>query len=354
MRFRSIAQQGLALAALSTSLLAFAEAQELNAPATNLVIEANDVYVPEVRLRAERHAALENFEKNFSFDWNKSATIAGHQKVIAQLEDFLKKTNDESDLSEEDQVVLGNLLYKLGTYYTHVSRQPDTAIDKLNSAGPLLGSKEDKAWNYNQLAYAYEQKYSVTHVAADKEKALYYSNKVIADIYPNVKNKAVAFAYCINGLIQNDAQDASQAITSFKTALSIYEALPGGKDDQYARLKNRLADTILEQNNQDKDAIAMLEESKKYWLSQSNANHNPHAAKNLLSLGQAYLKIGNAKEAQDEIKKAVSIYQNVYGNHSQQLVVPYQLLSLAYKKAGDEKLADDYAQKANTLISKQS
>lgn len=352
MKFTSIAQYGLAIATLSSTLFAFAESTGPQIPAKNLVIEENDVYDPDARKQAQQHAALEKFAKNFDFDWSQSTTIAQNKPQVLEIDAFLKKIEDNAKLNKADQQLVGELSYKLGTYFTHIARDPQSAIDKLNQAEVLLPSKEGKAWCYNQLAYAYEQKYANTRMTADKERALYYTSKVITDFYPNEKNKEVAFAYSIKGRVQKEAHEYSEAEASFKTALTIYESLPNGKDDAYARTKSKLADTLLEQNHSDKTALSTLEEIKQYWQSKKNPLQNPYAAHNLLSLGVAYLRIDNIKEAQANIKQAISIFENVYGAGSPQLVRPYELLSQTYKKAGDQKLANAYEAKAASLTRK--
>lgn len=349
MRLKPITQFGLAIITLSSSLFVFAETT-LPAPlAKNLIIEEGDVYDPDARKQAERHLALEKFSKNFNFDWNQSATINQNKTKVAELDVFLKKIEDYNKLSKEDQKLAGHLSYQLGTFYTHIAHDPNTGIDKLNKAEALLMDKEAKARCYNQLAYAYAQKYSTERYAADREKALYYSGKVISEFYPNVKNQDVAFAYSIKGRIQKEAHDYSAAQESFKTALDIYESLPNGKEDAYARTKSKLADTLLEQNKEDKAALAMLEELKQYWAKKQDANQNPYAANNLISLGQAYLRIGNIKEAQAAIKQAISIYENVYGAGSKQLALPYELLSQTYQQEGKPKLAAAYERKAASM-----
>lgn len=349
MRLKPITQYGLAIVTLSSSLFAFAEATPPAPLAKNLIIEEGDVYDPDARKQTERHLALEKFSKNFNFDWSQSATISQNKAKVAEIDVFLKKIDDYSKLNKEDQKLAGQLSYQLGTFYTHIARDPNPGIDKLTKAETLLIDKEAKASCYNQLAYAYAQKYSNERYTADKEKALYYTSKVISDFYPNVKNQDVAFAYGIKGRVQKEAHDYSAAQESLKTALDIYESLPNGKEDAYARTRTKLADTLLEQNKEDKAALAMLEESKQYWLKKQDVNQNPYAANNLVSLGQAYLRIGNIKEAQAAIKQAISIYENVYGAGSKQLSLPYELLSQTYQQEGKQKLAAAYIRKAASM-----
>lgn len=274
-------------------------------------------------------SAINTYEKNFNFDWNNYSTIEPNKAKIAATEAFLKTIPKNATLSTADRASLGKLLYKLGTFYTHVSHEPDIAIEKLNRAGSLLTNKQDKAWNDNHLAYAYEQKFAASGHDADKETALDYTHKVITNMYPEAKSKEAAFAYCVIGLVKNDSKKYKQAEISYKTALTIYESLLDGKDDQYARAKNRLANIILDQNGRDQEALAMLEQLKKYWLAKENISHDPYAARNFISLGQAYLKVGNTKAAHAEFENAITIYKNVYGKNSAMLAKANELAHLS-------------------------
>jgi tetratricopeptide (TPR) repeat protein len=347
MTLKSVIRFGVTMALLSSAMLAFAADQQEPPVAKNLEIQSDKIYDPD-HLSLD---SIQSYSKKFTFDWNDYSTIEPNKKQIEEIAAFLKATKPEAyaKLNAADKQTLGKLFYKLGTYYTHVARQPDEAIASMERADTLLTSMEDKAWNDNHLAYAYEQKYAVSDEDADQDKALTYTDKVITKLYHGAKNKEVAFAFCVEGLVQNDAADYAQAETSFKTALAIYEHIPYGLDDQYARAKNRLANIILEVDGRDKEAIAILEELKKYWQTKDNDSHNPYAARNLISLGQAYFKVGNVNDARDQFTKAISIYQTVYGNNNKLLVEPYQLLADTYKKLGNQNLADAYEKKANAL-----
>ena len=92
----------------------------------------------------------------------------------------------------------------------------------MQKAKLLLTAQDDKAWTFNQLAYAYEQKFAQTNRSDYKETALHYANKVIA-LNRQQQNKQVAFAYCIKGLIANDVRNYPEAETHFEKALAIYE-----------------------------------------------------------------------------------------------------------------------------------
>ena len=116
-------------------------------------------------------------EQNFNFNWNNYLTIEPNKAKINDVEAFIKNVPQYSSLNEEDKHDLALVLYRLGTYYTHIMHEPDLAIAKLELADSLFTIKREKALNYNHLAYAYEQKYSVSGKPADKEKALQYVDK---------------------------------------------------------------------------------------------------------------------------------------------------------------------------------
>lgn len=353
---------GLSLSLLCHPLLSLAKDPALsllNNPETQLEQPVPETPVKELVLEAdanankalivEDHSIIQKYANNFTFDWNQYDSIPANKKQLADIEKGLVKIQKFSNLTPAEQQSLGQLLYKLGTYYTHVSREPNLAIKRLNLADSLVKNKETLAWIDNHLAYAYEQKYAAEREAADREKSLSYSNKVINTLYPNEKNKMVAFAYCVKALVEDEAQDYKTAESSFKTALSIYDTLPNGKDDQYARAQNRLADIMLDQDGRDPEAVTLLKQLQTYWHSKGDISHNPYAARNLLSLGRAYLKMGDTTAAQNTFKAALEIYTNVYGPQSKMLSFPYQQLSLSYARAGNQKLAQTYKQEINKL-----
>ncbi len=291
---------------------------------------------------------LEEKDKQFNFDWNNYTTIAANKNNIGQVEIFIAQINDVSKLSKPEQKALASLLYKLGTYYTHVARDSNSSITKLTTATPFLNSKEEKAWNANQLAYAYEQRYSSSKLAADKEKSLFYANKVLTQLYPNEKNSITAFANCIKGLLEGDDKNYAAAEKYFQTALAIYDLSPKKHDNQYARIQNRLANAMLDQARNE-EAIALLKQVKKYWSQQGHLSQSPYAARNMLSLGHAYLKTNNPKAACEEYKTAVAIYKNIYGSKSTLLVKPYQALAESYRKIGSLEHASAFDKKAKDL-----
>lgn len=294
---------------------------------------------------------IEELEKKFDFDWNQHETIASNKTKINDIETFLSSIHDVSKLIPEEQLALGRLFYKLGTYYTHVSREPDLAIARLTIASALLTQSEEKAWNDNHLAYAYEQKYASSLSSSNRKKTFYYINKVISKTTPQPRDKIHAFAYSIKGLVHNDAKQYALAITNFKLALAIHAAIPNSLDEHYVRTKNRLANALIGKEGHDKEAIAMLKQVERYWLAKGDLKAHPFGARNLLSLGQAYLKIGKPKAALREVKSAIDIYKSFYGANSVLLVKPYQLLAQAYKKIGNFNQASAYEQKAISINS---
>ena len=351
MNFQLTISSAFIIIVLGSATIAYANNE--NAPAnpqkaaTDLIIQQDKIYDPDTL----SYDSLVLYEKKFDFDWNNYTSITPNKKKMDEVDAFIKKTHsdDYSKLSNADQQALGKIVYKLGTYYIHVLREPNAGIEKINLAVMLLKDKKDKAWAYNQLAYAYEQKYSADDEDTDKNKALDYSKKVISEFYPNTKNKEVAFAYYVKGLVENDAAAYADAEESLQNAIKMHETIPGGKDDQYAIAKNTLANIMLGKDGNEQEALAMLKQLQRYWEAKGNVDHNPYAAINYLSLGEADMKLGNTKIARDELKKAVNILQNIYGDNSQLLAEPYQLLSDAYLKLGNQKLSAAYEHKADEL-----
>lgn len=323
---------------------------EINTPvqyATELIIQKDKVFDPE-KLSLD---SIVLYEKKFAFDWTKPETQTPHKAKLPEIATFIKMTKleDLQKLTAAEREALGRILYRAGTYYTDISHEPDLAITHLTLAEKMLAKKEDKLWAYNHLSYAYEIKFANTHQEAFRDKSNYFSDQVITQVKND--SKTLAFAYNIKGLLESDQKNYGNAEKNFLVAISIYEKIPNGKDDQYARVRNRLASTILAMNDRDNEAITVFQELKLYWQKKGNADKSPYAARNMLSLGQAYLKMGNIKEAMTELNNAIEIYKKVYGNLSELLIKPYQALSAAYEQLGDEKLVNAYEEKASSLDS---
>lgn len=315
---------GLALLAISLSTHALAD-DILKSP-FSIVVENETVTAVK-----NDETPIEQHMKNFTFNWDQQGSIAANQAKVKDEEAFIATLTDTSKLTKEDQHALGLLLYNLGAYYAHVAREPELAIRKLSLANAFLTDKHEKAWCYNQLAYAYEQEFAATHKPIHQETTLYYTNKVIAELYPKMNNPTVAFAYAIQGLAQANANNYVEATKNLKTALKLYQALSSEPIEPYVRTQSRLANVLLRQPGHDQEAIALLIQAKKYWATQGNLLQSPYAARNLIYLGQAYLKTGQAKQARHELEAAITIYKNVYGKNSPLLVQPNQLLAEANK-----------------------
>lgn len=353
---------GFALLILTTPLSLFASNMDMNftlasadkntsfvlaSNATHIIIEKDKIFDADI-LSFE---SVQYYEKNFNFDWQNHATLEPNKKKIQEVAKFLHatKNKDYSKLSPAELASFGRLYLKLAAYYAHIERHPAHVIECMALADGFIKNKEDKAWSYDYLAYAYAQKFAGSHKIQDKKKALYYTNEVISKLYVNAKNKQVAFAYCVKGMLDNDEKNYGLAEGNFKTAISIYENLPNGKDEQYMRAKNKLA-TIQLQMDKNADAMKILKELNTYWTAKGDVEQNPYAASNFISLGQAYLKMRDNENARKELEQGINIYQHFYGYQNNILKQPYQLISEAYKNLGNQKQAEIYNQKANAIV----
>lgn len=293
---------------------------------------------------------IEKETRSFTYEWNRyQPTVAVNQRQVAKSEAFLNTIKDVSKLPNTERLWLGLMFYKLGTYYTQAVHQPDLAIPRLLIADALLTHPLDKAWVNNQLAYAYSQKYMLSNLPADKIKALNYANKVTSESHPQNPSQtaAIAFAYMTEGMTFNVAKAYPQAIASYQKALSRFQT---EQNDQKAITQTRLAEALLIQTGHDQEAIRLLMQAKQHWARQATQQRQlPEAADNLILLGQAHLKVGKAKTARDELMNAIEIYKSLYGNQSNLLVKPYQLLSTAYKDLGNMDQATAYEQKAHAV-----
>jgi Tfp pilus assembly protein PilF len=191
---------------------------------------------------------------------------------------------------------------------------------------------------------AYERNYATSKDPVDFAKAITLTNKVLHDIYPGVKNADTAFAFSIQGLVQNNAGQMAAAEFSFKQALMIYDSLPNSMNEIAARAKNKYAAILLTRTDKEKEAEAILrlEQAKAFWMAQENFYQTPYAARNFITLGKAYLKAGNAQGACNEVNRALPIYKSIYGTNNAMLAQPYKLLTICYAKIGDTKMSETY------------
>src|SRR5687768_15515438 len=116
-------------------------------PTTDLVIQKDKIYDPS-KLSLD---SVKDYEKNFTYEWWRFASLKANQNKIKQIEQFLQTTPPDQfkKLSRDFREALGRILYKLGTYYTHYQKAPNRAIRYLNAANNYLTKPIDKAWNYN-------------------------------------------------------------------------------------------------------------------------------------------------------------------------------------------------------------
>lgn len=191
-------------------------------------------------------------------------------------------------------------------------------------AEKILTAKE-LAWTQNHLAFSHQQ----ALLAAKKEKnadkveehkiaALKYCQQAIQQ-YERLEDadaiKITAFAYCVKALTEYEAGQLNIAVASYRFALDLYEKY-SLLDDQYARAKNRYAQFLAEQKN-DEAARFTFEELEKYW-SQNEDNKNPYPARFYVSHA-AYLsqvQPENIAMILEKYKKAYDILRVIEGEES--------------------------------------
>lgn len=315
-----------------------------------LVIEKDKLFDPDV-LTLD---SLPMYSDAFTLNWDNLASIIANKDKIDEIKNFLKNTSEAelNQLTPEYKNALGTMLQKLGGYYVNYTHQPDLAIQYLQIAQSLFHGKHkmnDLAWNDGYFAFAYEQKFEATGDEKDKDKANDYADKVIALYHNHPQHKALAFAYCIKGLIANEERNYSTAELAFTNAINIYEKISNPFDPQVIRAKNKLASIKIDGQGPNDDTLNTLLDIKQFWFSQKNVMQNPYAARNLLSLGHAYLKTGQITQAREQFEKVIAIYTRIYGTDTELLVKPYQLLSDTYTILGLGNLAETFQIKSNLL-----
>lgn len=309
--------------------------------AKELIIEKDRVYDPDI-LSLD---SVKFYSQKFNFDWNDIRTLASNKKTIVTLENFIKTEPLIGQLNADDKEAYARMLYKLGTYYTHISKEPARAIPILSIALPLLHSASDKAWTQNHLAYAYEQLYAQSKHTEDHQQAIRYMTPVMqADKHSQAK--AIAFAYRTQGLLQRDDKNYTQAEDSLKIALRLHTA----RDTQYARTKHCLSEVLLTMDHHDVEALHDLQGIDQYWHKQPLYNQNPYAAHNLVVLGKGYIKVNQYPDAANVIERAIKTYQHVYGERSRMLAEPYELLAQVYQKLNNTKLAHASRKKSRVCV----
>ncbi len=309
--------------------------------AKELIIEKDRIYNPEI-LSLD---SVKYYSQKFNFDWNDIRTLAANKSYIATVEQFLATKPVIGQLNADDKEAFARMLYKLGTYYTHITRESERAVPILTQALPLLRNATDKAWTQNHLAYAFEQMYAQTKHPVDHQQAIRYMTQVMqADLHSQAK--AIAFAYRTQGLLQRDDKQYTKAEDSLKTALRLHAA----HDTQYARTKHCLSEVLLTMDHHDLEAVNALQAVDHYWRDQPLYNQNPYAAHNLVVLGKGYIKVTQYTEAASALEHSIKIYQHVYGERSRMLAEPYELLAQVYQKLNNTKLAAVSRKKARGCV----
>lgn len=229
-------------------------------------------------------SSLKILNETFTFDWNDYRTIEPNKAKIDKIEDAIKITASSiGTLEEEDKQSLGQVCYKLGTFYNHIKRTPAPALEKLLIAEKLLAGKK-LAWTQNHIAFSYQQKIvaakrenNIEEIKVNKIKAIEYCNQIINQYEQSEESdiesiQITAFAYCVRALTEFEVDQLDIAVTSYRYALDLYEK-HGLHDDQYARAKNRYAQFLVEQKKY-VEANKAFEELEKYW-SEKQDDLNP-------------------------------------------------------------------------------
>lgn len=293
------------------------------------------------------YSANEPSFPKFDFDWQSHQTIAPSLTQIHKAENFVEIPQSPETLSTHDKTRYGKLLYQMGCFYSHVKNNPQVAINKLNEANRYLETPNDKAWIYNQLAYAYHLQYEQQQQQQDRDKAIDFTHQVITQ-YPHTVNAAVAFAYSIEGLLLKDEKKYPESAIRLQQAFDFY-AKEGQINDTFQRAKTHLAQVLIKLHQHDPKLLAMLQSVKQYWVSQGDIGQTRYAANHFIALGQVYMSMKKYAPARNEFETAIAIYKNIDGPQNSRLAQPYHYLAQAYRLDDKEKLADLYEEAAMQL-----
>lgn len=288
---------------LLTSSLASAHILASDPPVKTFILEKSRIVIPDSQIIKDNKA--------FDFNWKNYSVSNIDKNKVTDIESYLKTIDPRKPLSADDKNALGTLLFKLGAYYSHVEQNPDLAIQKFNQVNNFLTARNEQSNLHTQLAYAYAEKYSKSRNPQDKQLALDHANKTIHYQTSSRHDYNIGLAY------------TAQAIVRFND------------DEQTPTYSTQ--------------TVAQLEQLDKYWQSNADYNKNPYAARNLLALGRAYLRADNSRQANQDLLKAVAIFEKCYGNKSNRLVEPYELLADSYAQLFDDQQAEFYLQKAYLL-----
>lgn len=346
MKFYILICQGMIITLFLALQPSFADPINKTTTLTSDIIIQNDRVYDPTKLSLVN---ITPYEADFTYDWNDYTTIAKNKDKVSVVETFIQSNPDLTRLNKNEKQAYGRLLYKLATYYTHVLHKADPSIQYLKASAEILKKKEQQVWISNQLAYAYEIKFSENHVDKDKLAALDYINQILNDKSPKKNDSAIAFAHSIAGLIEEASYNFGIAATHFQTAITIYKKSKHPQQDAYARAQNKLASVWLIMADKEKAAISLLKEVKGFWDKKGQSEHNPFAARNLLTLGEAYFKVNATEDAAKELQQSVQTLEEFYGEESNILIKPYQTLITINKKTGDSESIASYEKKLEIL-----
>lgn len=292
--------------------------------------------------------SYEEANKAFNYDWTQYSSIKANQGKVEAVNSLVNKIKNPAKLDPKQRQFAGELILKLGAFYINTGR-PELALPLFEKAQAYLTTPADQATLANLIAFTHERDFATSHDLKEMPLILANTNKVIQQIFPNTKNDAVAFAWCIQGLAYNQAGDMKQAEACFTNAVGTYNALTDNFTEMSARARNKLAAILLTQPGHAREAIQLLEPAKAFWVTQTNLLETPYAARNFITLGKAYLQINETKPACDEFSRALVIYKNFYGITNLLLIEPYRLLSRCNKQLGDLNAAATYQAEIDKL-----
>lgn len=219
---------------------------------------------------ADKPFSIKSAYELFEYDWN-DYTVTTDDKKVEELSKLALAVKPNSD---KERQMLGEILYKAGTYYNHSKCMPEAALPHLLKAKEYLANPNELAWVDNHIAFSYQQKAFAANKASDSKvaeenikKSLNICNELVKSDPKELKDKEAikiwAFASCVKALTEYENGQLEQAIKSYKTALDLYE---NHKllDNQFARAKNRWAMMLLENGLVDAAATA-YKELDAYW-----------------------------------------------------------------------------------------
>lgn len=272
----------------------------------------------------------------FTFDWNDYKTIAlasenidNIEKKFADQKSYVDRIMTDSPESAESFALY---CYRLGTYYNHVKRNPDLALEKLLLAKEYLtfylkqASKNleqvyyQLAWINNHIAFSYLQLFLKNKSEENINMVLSLCNDIINEFYPAkmkdtdiVKVQLTGFAYCLKALAEYEMKQIHAGIYNYEIALNLYEKA-NLKDDQYARAKNRYAQFLCERGDVI-EAGKIFNELEIYWTNKED-NLNPYLARFYKSYAEYYQTQNDIQNALIRFNKAYEILLATEGEQS--------------------------------------